>query len=265
MKLIGIDLDGTLLTDEKTISKRSIDVITKLKNENHLVVLTTGRSYAGTINYYKQLNLNTPIITLNGALINFPDGKVIKHTLPQNEIFKFFSELKSIINVALFNSINKIYTYNHNKDLEFIFNGANIINVVEFDVNNISKDILNVVILIDDQNREKFESFFVNTKIKTRYWNTYNNQAFYDLYLEGVSKASALKEVLKVYNLTPNDLITFGDSENDIEMIKLAKYGVAMLNGRDSVKSVCSHITEKDNNNDGVAIFLEKIPLKKSN
>lgn len=257
--LIGIDLDGTLLNSSETITDFTKNTLTDLYTKGHKVILSTGRSYLGAINYYKELNLDLPLITLNGSLISLPNGKHIKKTLPNELVKDMFNTLKPLIITALFNCVDEMYSYNHNLELEKLFNGASSSNIKDFDVNNINYEILNGVTLVNVEDKEAFESYFEDKIIKSRFWGVYNGVCFFDIYLDGISKASALKELLDHYEMDWNNLITFGDGPNDVEMLKLAKQGYAMKNAKDIVKTISYKVTEFDNNNDGVAKELLKI------
>ena len=74
-KIIAIDLDGTLLRYDSTISNYTKEVISKVQAKGHQVVISTGRPYRMALDYYLQLNLKTPIITFNGALTHMPEQK----------------------------------------------------------------------------------------------------------------------------------------------------------------------------------------------
>ncbi|GAA0433178.1 hypothetical protein GCM10008983_07290 [Lentibacillus halophilus] len=70
--LIAVDLDGTLLTDDKTISKRNLEALEKAADAGHIVVIATGRPHRSSIDHYHTLGLNTPMVNFNGALIHHP-------------------------------------------------------------------------------------------------------------------------------------------------------------------------------------------------
>lgn len=70
--LIALDLDGTLLTNEKTISPTTKRVLEKAKQEGHIVMIATGRPYRSSAMYYSELDLSTPIVNFNGALVHHP-------------------------------------------------------------------------------------------------------------------------------------------------------------------------------------------------
>src|SRR5690625_4908938 len=73
--LIAIDLDGTLLTDKKTISETSRNTLKSLMDQGHIVVIATGRANRVSISYYNELGLTTPLINSNGAVLHHPLDK----------------------------------------------------------------------------------------------------------------------------------------------------------------------------------------------
>ena len=72
---LALDLDGTLLKDDKTISERNLQAITKAQQAGHKVVISTGRPYRASLQYYQQLNLQTAIVNFNGAFVHHPFDK----------------------------------------------------------------------------------------------------------------------------------------------------------------------------------------------
>lgn len=71
--LIVLDLDGTLLTDEKKISVRTLDTLNKARKNGHEVMIATGRPFRASELYYKQMGLTTPIVNFNGAFVHHPE------------------------------------------------------------------------------------------------------------------------------------------------------------------------------------------------
>ncbi len=70
--LIALDLDGTLLKGDKTISPFTKDVIRRAIDAGHFVVIATGRPYRASYMYYEELGLTTPIVNFNGAFVHHP-------------------------------------------------------------------------------------------------------------------------------------------------------------------------------------------------
>lgn len=92
--LIAVDLDGTLLTDDKTISERNKRTLQKAIEDGHIVVIATGRPHRASIDYYYELGLNTPMVNFNGALIHHPtDDKwdVLHNPMPIRTAQKIIS------------------------------------------------------------------------------------------------------------------------------------------------------------------------------
>ena len=74
-KMIALDLDGTLLRSDNTISDYTVDVINRISKQGHKVVIATGRPYRMALEHYKRLQLDTPMISFNGSLTHLPEKK----------------------------------------------------------------------------------------------------------------------------------------------------------------------------------------------
>ena len=85
----------------------------------------------------------------------------------------------------------------------------------------------------------------------------FSNPVFLEFMKGGVSKGRALLEVADYLDISTENIMAFGDGQNDISMIETAGIGVAMENAADEVKSAADSIT-LSNNDDGVAVFLEE-------
>ena len=76
--LICLDLDGTLLNDNKEISSYTKQVLNELQQRGHQIMIATGRPYRASQMYYHELNLTTPIVNFNGAYVHHPKDKNFK-------------------------------------------------------------------------------------------------------------------------------------------------------------------------------------------
>lgn len=72
-KMIALDLDGTLLRSDNTISDYTVETIKKIQNKGHKVVIATGRPYRMALEHYRRLELSTPMISFNGSLTHLPE------------------------------------------------------------------------------------------------------------------------------------------------------------------------------------------------
>lgn len=263
-KLIAIDMDGTLLREDKTISS---DTKESLKMANSLglkIVLTSGRPIQGIKNYLNELQLigkDDYVIALNGALIsNCSDNSIIS----SNETLKG-KDLKYI-----YNKVKELKTYVHaftrNEDLvniesKFSKDEEERINlkvrVVDF-LTDIKDDdeVLKVVL-----EEEKDILNKITSKIPKELFEEYNVVRSVDFMLEfmkkGCNKATGIEKLAQHLGIKKEEIIAIGDAINDKEMIEYAGLGVAMGNADDEIKMLADFIT-KSNEEDGVAYVIEK-------
>jgi Cof subfamily protein (haloacid dehalogenase superfamily) len=269
-KLISIDLDGTLLNHQSELSELSIKTIEYLKTQGHIVMLATGRPLSGALRYYQLLNLNTPLVTDNGGTITNPSdlNYVTKQSfIPKDVMHQLFIDSKNFITSSFFCFNDITYAYNYQSWIENHFAGINKDALHHGDLSEFNVEPSGIIYFILREKQSYFENYIkenFDDMLNFRSWGADTHTAVYEVYLKSVSKSSAIKKILKDYNMSPNDWIAFGDAINDTEMIKDAGFGVAMKNGCDEVKSVAKDFTKFSNDDDGVAnylIELFKIPV----
>jgi HAD-superfamily hydrolase, subfamily IIB len=263
--LIAIDLDGTLLRDDKTISERTKRVLKQVKKEGHLVMISTGRPYRSSEMYYRELGLDTPIVNFNGAFVHHPldpDWGIFHEPIA-------ISMVKSIIEMCIqynFSNmiaevIDRVFIHSHDEKLLDIFLMGNP-NVTTGDLRTFLKDDpTSLLIYAEKTQLDKIRDFLNGAfaeAIEHRSW-AYPYDVI-EVNKRGVNKAAGVKMVADSYGIPRERIIAFGDEDNDLEMLRFAKYGVAMANGIDAAKEVASSVT-LSNEEDGVAVYLEKMLL----
>lgn len=262
-KMIIIDLDDTLLNDNKEITNKNKEVIQKLKELGHIIVIATGRAFHGAIDYYNELGLNTLMISDNGALVSNPSDesfKIIRKTISNNDLIPLLNNTIETIATGSINQDSIVYGYNYHEIFDLSFNGIKPKKVIEIDYLKLDFEPMNIDVAVYKDKSNKFEAFFTNHKtLAARYWGGDNTYGYYDIHLKAVSKASAILNVMSYYNISIDNLITFGDGVNDTEMLALSPNGNAMKNAKASVKAYANFITEFDHNNSGVGLQLEKL------
>ncbi|WP_050182722.1 Cof-type HAD-IIB family hydrolase [Domibacillus robiginosus] len=260
--LIVLDLDGTLLTDQKTISPRTKRTLQQAMEHGHEVMIATGRPFRSSAPYYAELGLKTPIVNFNGAFVHHPG----------NQKWGFFHEpmeLKTAIDVVeachdfdfhniIAEVLDNVYFHYHDEKLIDVFNMGNpvvttgdlrekltdhptsmLIHATEEQVPAIRRHLSDVHAEVIDHRRWAAP------------WHVI------EIVKSGLSKAVGLKRVSDWIGIPPDRIIAFGDEDNDLEMIDYAGTGVAMGNGIDALKSIANDITVS-NEEDGIAVFLEE-------
>lgn len=264
--LIALDLDGTLLTDDKTISDHSLRVIEKVMNDGHIVVIATGRSNRSSIQYYHELELNTPIVNFNGALTFHPKKQEWgKYHYPLNEETTL-AVIEACYDIGVYNILveNLTHTYLDQYDQEIINIFETVPDVSQESVvvgkltDKLMHDVTAILIMPAEDQVDTLTNYLTSSHgdiIEFRNWGAPWN--IFEITQKGIHKAFGLKKVADHYQIPRERIIAFGDEDNDVEMIKYAGVGVAMKNAIPKLKNIANYVTDT-NENDGVATFLSE-------
>ncbi len=265
-KLIALDIDGTLLNSQNTITEKTKEALRRAQDAGHILVIASGRDPIGIRPYAEILdfaNHNGFICSFNGGkIINCETGEVlIDHSLEmdialdilnfakENDItYLIYAEKSIITNSEKTYRIGKIAEADHNV-YEVI---ENLEDVIDFRPNKI-------LFSIDPADiDEKIELFDKKYKGKVNAFKS--TPFFYEIMPVGVEKGASLREMAKFLGFAIKDTIAFGDERNDLEMLEAAGTGVVMANAPDVVKEYGDYIT-KSNDEDGIAYYLDKFIL----
>ncbi|WIF98076.1 MULTISPECIES: Cof-type HAD-IIB family hydrolase [Pontibacillus] len=240
IKLIALDMDGTLLTPDHEISEANKEAIHKAKEKGIHVVISTGRSLSNFKEIIEPLGESAYFVTINGGEIydgafnlverNPLNGKDVRHLwdLTNKHNAYFWSSTVQ----GRFNSQEPFD--NEVEDYEWLKYGF------EFEDPELRETILSEL--------ENNDSFEITNSSPT---NIEINPA-------GINKATALRKVTSWLDLTMDQVMAVGDSVNDLAMIREAGYGVAMGNAQDIVKEEATWVTAS-NKEDGVAKAINAI------
>ena len=264
--LVACDLDDTLLTSKKKITKKTIKFIKKFVKEGNYFVFCTGRPLAGAIHFWELLNKNKicmPIITSNGGAISFHSAfnkDNIYNRIDLNLFNDFIAKIQPFIICAEARIDNRVYIQNIDEVPSWIthFSLDTIIKEGNFS-EIISEGPILANIWIKDTCVDEFNKIADEYKeyMYFRNWGHYNDRYSFEILDINTSKGTMMNYLADLFNC---DLtIAFGDQLNDLSMINMANYGVAMINARDEVKSIAKYITKKDCNHNGVIDFLKNM------
>ena len=278
-KAIFLDMDGTLLNSEKEVSDYSIKILKEIKQKGIEIILISGRCNKSIEHIVKnRINNKDEII----RYIISTDGTMIKD-LKENKIIYQSSLNKKLVKELIYKSYdfdtafyvitendmykdNRMNKYQIETDKWYI-NGEfyNIEdNLKTIDFNNFSKlnEKVNRILFFSmnlDELKEINENILKNDEIQTLFRKDYKDFQLL-LISNKYSKANGIIEMCKYLNIPLKDTIAFGDSDNDIEMLKIAGEGIAMKNAKIDLKT--NKVTVFTNNEDGVAKYLEKMLLE---
>ena len=264
-KILFTDLDGTLLTDEKNISPYTYHILEKwcvFKN-NHLV-LCSGRALNSIQHVFRQLKLEFPNIYLigcNGGEIYDCEKKqlLLRRTLTYNTIKHIFSIAdKHNIHIQTYSETH-IITPKDGPELAFYKQVIHTPYIICSDpMEHLVKEPCKCL-AIELKDLERLEKFRKNIleELGDQVSVIYSNPNYIELFPINSGKGSSILWLCNHLNIPVKNSIAAGDEMNDISMIQTAGLGVAMKNGRKEVHEIANAITSYDNNEDGLAKFLE--------
>ena len=251
-KLIAIDMDGTLLREDKTISDRTKETIKKAVEKGVKIVLASGRPIEGLERYLEELQLVTEddyVMSFNGSVIqNVKTKDIISKNILKGRDLKILYKLSKEIgvNIHAFTKQGCVTpSMNEYTQLEGSING---IEVHEIDFNTIDdeEDVIKVMFI----DPEPVLTAAIE-KIPENVYKDFTVVKSAPYFLEFLNKAS------EYLGIKREEIICIGDAGNDLDMIEFAGLGVAMGNAFEEVKAVADYIT-LDNDSDGVAHVIEK-------
>lgn len=259
-KLIALDLDGTLLDNKKNISNKTKNYLKQLENEGHIICLTSGRPPRSIKSHYNEIGLHGPFIGYNGDYVfNSKNNSItIFKIMPKKFFIDLFNEFKSF-DYFVAEDIENLYLESDKTIFDDFLNPYDI-NIEIGKVPDIFKgDICSCFFrCMDAKKRKDILNFVSNYKeIEMRYW--YDLPEFGEFFPSSVSKRTGLELIQKEFKIKDEDIIAFGDGENDYEMLSFAHDSFAMKNGSDELKKHAKKETTYDNDHDGVYFELKKI------
>lgn len=261
--LIALDLDGTLLKNDKTISPKTKKVLQKAKEEGHLVMIATGRPYRSSEMYYRELQLDTPIVNFNGAFTHHPqqanwgfyheplDVKVAKDIVEACSSFQLHNIIAEVM--------DDVYFHYHDEKLLEIFSYGNPKITTGDLIRYLHDSPTSMLIHTEEDQLQKIRDHLSSVHaevIEQRSWATPWNVI--EIIKAGLNKAVGLKKAANYYGIPAERVIAFGDEDNDLEMIEYAGHGIAMGNAIDQLKNIANDVT-LPNEDDGVASYLEDL------
>lgn len=270
IKLVTIDLDGTLFDNVKNISNENKIAIKKCHDLGVKIVIATGRPITGVKPVLEELGLTTDedyVIIYNGAKIyNVGKNELISSTnITGKTVKEIYHEANRLgVNVHAFRINDELITPKHNPytDIE-----ARLNHVEDhlFDFNQIKDDDLFIkAMMIDsEENINRIiplvNQYFYDTLSVNR-----SSKIFYEFLNKNSDKGKGLITLAKYLNINIKDTMAIGDAGNDLPMIMAAGVGVVMENAFPEIKKHGTFIT-KSNIDNGVAYALDKFILNEIN
>lgn len=270
-KLVVTDMDGTLLNSEGYVSDENREVLKSLIDKGVHVAVATGRIFTSAKVFAKYIGMKTPIIACNGAVVrDLESGETIySNPIKREDCLKILEVCREHGVYFHFYAEETFYTEKlERRSLKYSEWNKTLkeeeridIRVIEdsFDVlKNGKEEIYKFVVMDDDLEllgkvRRKLEEVASVECSRSMHNNI-------EIMNRGVTKGKAVKRLADSLGIAAQDIICFGDNENDISMLEYAGMGIAMGNAENMVKEIAQYVTST-NDEDGVARAIKKFIL----
>lgn len=268
VKLIAIDMDGTLLNSEKKIPQTNIDAIQEAAQAGIKIVICTGRPRSGILPYFEQLGLTDEeyIIMNNGCSVYNTKTWDLVHSaqLTFDEVGQLADAVSDYPQVcltlttentyyALADAVPELVQY----DAGLVFDTAKATSLEA--LKDDTDIIFQAMYMAEPDQLDLFQADMAEEVSQS--FSTVRSQSYlFEVMPQGTTKASALKQLAQHLGFAPDQVMALGDAANDLEMLEFAGVSVAMGNATDEVKTICKHVTAS-NDEAGVAQAILDIAL----
>lgn len=288
-KLIALDIDGTLITSNFTVTARTLKALAAAVESGLKVTIATGRFYHSARRIARIIGINAPLICNDGALIKdvYTGETTFFKPLPMEmalDILGIASKYRSLsvqifmedykifagkdyhlLQIKRFIKLSRRYSirgcYNYLRDMVFVpvKNGGDLFGAARL----MNRPPAKIVVSADPEELDVFKRE-ISQKFGGRIFLTTAIKNTVDILNGEVSKARGLAVLAESLGIERDEIIAIGDNINDIPMLEYAGLGVAMGNGPELVKQKADHVTAS-NDEDGIAVFIEDLLHRRAN
>lgn len=254
IRLVAIDMDDTLLTDELEIAPGTAQAIAKAQAAGVDVVLATGRMFASAQPYARQLGLKGPHIVYNGALVKMTDGQEVLHRPIHRDL------ALDVLDFALADGWifqcyvdDRLYVPEITSEVIYYTEVAGVpAQKVDGMREFVARSEPTKMLAIGSPKETEERAERLRHHFGERLSVTISKPYFVEVLQAGVTKASALAEVARRLGIAREEVLAIGDSFNDAEMLQWAGVGVAMGNAHPDVQQLADYVVAS-NMEEGVA------------
>lgn len=251
-RILLFDLDGTLLRDDKTLSRYTLEVVSKCKEQGFLIGISTSRGEQNCLKFLKELKPDI-LISSGGALVRAEGKTIYSSSFSAAETKRFIETARNICGVDCEITVDTLDAHYWNYKTNPKEQDKSWGHSIYTDFSNFNHEALKICVEISNSNlAQKLSEHFSeldSQRFSDGYW--------YKFTKGGITKEKAILAVCEACHADVSEIVAFGDDYADIGMLKLCGIGVAMGNAIQEVKDIADAITIS-NEEDGVAAYLEK-------
>ncbi|KQC29513.1 HAD family hydrolase [Flagellimonas eckloniae] len=257
IKMVVTDMDGTLLNSNHQVSNRFFEIFEELKRKNIQFVAASGRQYHSMVDKLRTIQDDVIFVAENGALVKKQEEVLLTTPISRNNIDPI---------LELFASEEDIHPILCSKDIAFLHTSSTkcLGSLSEFfskykiveNLSLVDDEILKIAIYHFENAEEYIYPSVRHLEDSLKVKNSGSN--WVDISHKNAHKGYAMEKLMQTYGVASDEIMVFGDYNNDLEMLRLSEYSFAMANAHPNVKKV-SKFETSSNNDFGVERILEKL------
>ena len=273
IKAIVLDIDGTLLTSEKKISEKTKQSLIRAQKKGVKVILASGRPTSGMLSLAKELLMDVYegfLVSYNGAVAMdcLTHQPIFSKVIPNDSAKKILNHLKQFQLIPMINDETYMYVNDvYNNQLQLPDGPFNIIEYESrggqfllCEVKDLAEFVdfpLYKILIAGDPEYLQQNHLAIKEPFLDQVTAAFSAPFYLEFTMKGIDKAKALNEIAAQLSITQNEILSFGDGQNDRSIIEYAGTGIAMGNAVDELKEIADDVT-LSNDEDGIAVALEK-------
>jgi len=263
LKLIVIDIDGTLVDTSGNVGEKTLHLASELKNHGIFCTLSSARSYHYSAHIAEELNITIPFVTLDGALIKDLEGNTIyKGILKRKFVDKIVNISESNYGkITLCDEYNLLVSPRNSVIKEFNRLSSPIKDVSDYSE---AKNILEILIYCDDKsslnNIRDSLKFPLSLGISVSLTKSPTHEHYLlTIKKKGSNKLASVKRLVNHLGLKKKNVAVIGDWHNDMPLFEYGAYNIAVKNAVPELKRKADYVTQFTNNEDAVGEVLELV------
>lgn len=272
IKMIGLDLDGTLLNSKKELGSYTKQILKQAIDKGIIVMVATGRPLTGVPRELLEFPGMRYVLTANGARVfdNEEQKTLFEHLLPKELAVRILRVFEK------YDTLREVYYdgqgYADKERLDRIGHFLLDPHMASY-IATTRKPVADIwsIIRERDQSMDKVQALFADLKERAQAWEELEDieditvvgslGTNIEVNVKGVNKGAGLLRLGQMLGIKPGEIMACGDSDNDIDMLKMAGLGVAMKNARSDVKAAANYVTGT-NDDEGAAKAIEHFALR---
>ena len=273
ISMIAFDIGGTLLSDDNTITAENIKAIKEAKEKGILIALATAREYSSTKYISKIIDCDYGVFSNGSHLLDINKLKTLKCSIIETQavldIYNYCKKNNLYLHLnqefcevsdkmAYFNLKHHRLNEGYPEELK---SACYLVNDLE---NHIKQNTITKLVIVSENNLDRHIKNLEEILKRHHLFITEHNRNLYENIIDKTinyieigskceTKATGLINLANILDIPLDEILVFGDGENDLEMLSTFKNTVCMNNGTEQAKVLAKYITKRNNNNSGVA------------